>query len=152
MSDPFNNRNMPPGLLIAVGCLLGFTILSVGIFTTMKGPAPLEVNYQGSISRDLRFVDLGAGEVGIFDFPAGHQIATLPPGQENFVRGVLRGLARERRGIGVGDDVPFRVTRLEDGRMTLKDLATGRILLLDAFGPTNSGSFENLIVADGAAG
>ncbi len=152
MSDPFNNRNMPTGLLVAVGCLLGFTLLAVGLYSNLKGPAPLEVNYEGSISRDLRFVDLGAGKVGIYDWPAGGQIATLPPGEENFIRGVLRGLARERRGIGVGDDIPFRVTRLGDGRMTLKDLATGRILLLDAFGPSNSGSFKSLIVAGNAQG
>ena len=152
MSDPFNNQNMPKGLLIAVGCLLGFTLLSVGLYTNLEGPAPLEVNYEGSVSRDLRFVDLGAGEVGIYDWPNGNQVTTLPPGQENFIRGVLRGLARERRSVGIGDDIPFRVTRLEDGRMTLKDLATGRVLLLDAFGPSNSGSFKNLIVAAGPAG
>lgn len=152
MSDPFNNQNMPTGLLVAVFSLLGFTLLAVAAFTTLHGPAPLEVDYDGSVSRDLRFVDLGAGEVGIYAWPEGQQIATLPPGQENFIRGVMRGLARERRGIGVGDDVPFRVTQLGDGRMTLQDPATGRVLLLDAFGPTNSGSFKNLITAGKAAG
>ena len=152
MSDPFNNQNMPTGLLVAVFSLLGFTLLAVAVFSTLHGPAPLEVDYGGSVSRDLRFVDLGAGEVGIYAWPEGQQIATLPPGQENFIRGVMRGLARERRGIGVGDDVPFRVTQLGDGRMTLQDPATGRVLLLDAFGPTNSGSFKNLITAGMAAG
>ncbi len=152
MSDPFNNRNMPAGLLAAVFCLLGFTLLAVAAFSKLKGPASLEVDYHGSVSRDLRFVDLGAGKVGIYVWPEGEQVATLPPGQENFIRGVMRGLARERRGIGVGDDVPFRVTQLGDGRMTLEDLATGRILLLDAFGPTNSDSFKNLITAGKAAG
>ena len=73
---------------------------------------------------------------------------TLPAGSDNFIRGVLRSLARERRGIGAGAETPFRVSRFDDGRIVLQDLATGRSLVLQAFGITNARAFAKWLDQD----
>lgn len=148
MSHHSHDRTLPPGLLIAVFCLIGFSLLSVGAYRLFHQLPETKFETGVDASRDLRFVDMGAGEVAIYSWPDGHRVATLQPGSENFIRGVMRGLARERRSVGVGDSEPFRISRFSDGRVTLEDLATGRILFLGAFGVTNSAAFENLIEAN----
>jgi putative photosynthetic complex assembly protein len=65
----------------------------------------------------------------------------LPAGNAGFVRGVLRALTRNRRGGHTDKDAPVRLARLADGRLTLKDLATERVIELNSFGPTNVAAF-----------
>ena len=75
----------------------------------------------------------------------GHLVELLPPGSNGFVRGVLRGFARERRRNEVGQAPPFRLTRCSDGRLSLADATTGRTVELEAFGPTNLAAFAGLL-------
>jgi putative photosynthetic complex assembly protein len=76
-------------------------------------------------------------------------VDTLQPGTNGFVRGVLRGLVRERRADHVGAAPPFRLTRWADGRLSLDDPSTGRHVDLEVFGPTNAGAFAQILVASG---
>ena len=69
----------------------------------------------------------------------------LPPGTNGFIRGVLRGLARDRKLQRIGTEPPFRLTRWVDGRLSLDDPATGRRIELGAFGPTNAAAFAGLL-------
>jgi putative photosynthetic complex assembly protein len=79
---------------------------------------------------------------------SGATAGTAPSfGTNGFVRGVLRGLARERRLNDVGAQPPFQLTRWSDGRLSLDDPATGRRIDLVAFGPTNAGAFAQLLTA-----
>ena len=144
MSDHHENP-LPPFALFGVAALIGFALIAVASYTLMHEPRAPDNSSSAIKIRDLRFVDLGAGEVAVQDWPGGDRVATLAPGSENFIRGVLRGLARERRSIGIGDAEPFRISRFADGHLTLEDRATGRILFLDAFGPTNAGAFAQLL-------
>jgi putative photosynthetic complex assembly protein len=88
----------------------------------------------------------------VFIWDAGQDVlmGSLEPGQENFIRGVLRSFARERRSLGVGHQEPFRLARHADGRLTIEDTSTGRLIDLRAFGPTNSGAFARLLSAEPA--
>lgn len=74
-------------------------------------------------------------------------VAVIPPGTNGFLRGSLRGLARERKRQGIGAGPAFRLVRWADGRLTLEDPATRRVIDLAAFGPTNSGAFADLLGA-----
>jgi hypothetical protein len=40
---------------------------------------------------------------------------------------------------------PFELIYRADGRLTLSDTATGRMVDLESFGPTNAGSFYRLL-------
>jgi putative photosynthetic complex assembly protein len=76
-------------------------------------------------------------------------VDTLQPGTNGFVRGVLRGLVRERRAERIGPAPPFRLTRWADGRLSLDDPSTGRHVDIEVFGPTNAGAFADILIATG---
>ena len=66
-------------------------------------------------------------------------------GENGFLRGTLRGFARTRRADQVSSEMPFRVTGYEDGRLTLADPSTGRVVELEAFGSANEAVFVRLL-------
>lgn len=95
--------------------------------------------------RTLRFNDTADHGIAIHDAATGRPLDTLY-GEQGFVRGVLRTLTRERRIQGVSDSVAaFELAVGTDGRLTLRDPATGLSLDLIAFGPTNAGAFARLL-------
>lgn len=95
--------------------------------------------------RDLRFDDLANGDIGIFDASTGNRIDTIAPGQDNFMRGMVRALVRERRKASIGRDAPFRLSAHSDGHLLLADPATGEVLDLGSFGSENIGDFARLL-------
>lgn len=99
------------------------------------------------ISVDLTFIDRADGGVGVFLADTGEGLAVIAPETGGFVRGVMRGLARERMLNSINSDPPFRLIRWASGTMSLDDPSTGRRVELDAFGPTNAGVFADLLVA-----
>jgi len=100
--------------------------------------------------RDLRFEDRASGAVAVYSSEENRLVYTVPPGTNGFVRGVLRGLARERRADSVGTTPPFRLTRWADGRLSLDDPSTGRHVDLEVFGPANAGAFAEILRASEA--
>ena len=95
-------------------------------------------------SRMLRFDDLPDGRIAVIDAVSGARVDTVE-GESGFVRGTLRGLARERKRQGLGPERPFELIGRADGRLTLLDPATGRIVDLESFGPTNAGVFARML-------
>jgi putative photosynthetic complex assembly protein len=149
MSDHSRNEPFPRKPLIAVAALIGFSLVLVagarlsGLSASQAPPSAV------SEQIDLRFEDRADGAVTVLRAEDAELVAVLAPGSNGFVRGVLRGMARERRSRDVGEEVPFRLARLADGRLTLQDLATGRVIELKAFGPDNEAAFAALL-ADGS--
>ena len=147
MSEAVPNNMLPRGLLIGAGllilsCLLLVTLARVTGYTPDR-PAPSPVVE----SRDLRFEDRADGSIAVYAGADGALVDTLAPGTNGFVRGVLRGLARERRAEKVGPEAPFRLTHWADGRLSLDDPSTGRHVDLEVFGPTKSGAFADILTA-----
>jgi putative photosynthetic complex assembly protein len=70
----------------------------------------------------------------------------VAPGTNGFLRATLRGLATERKRESQGAEVPFRLTAFADGRLTLLDPVTGRLVDLGAFGRTNEDAFAHLML------
>jgi len=99
-------------------------------------------------ARDLRFADGADGSVIITDARDGSPVDVLT-GENGFIRGTLRGLARTRRSEGIGSEDPFHLASWSDGRLTLDDPATGRHLELEAFGSLNTEVFGRLLTAHG---
>ena len=152
MSDPFHNKPFPRGVLTAVGTLLGVSILAVSLgrwaeVGTTRVPEATLIE-----TRDLHFADRADGAVVAFESDVDAPVAVLAPGTNGFARGVLRGLARERRRSDIGMEPPFRLARWSDGRLTLEDPTTGRRIELGAFGPTNAEVFAALMLAPAASG
>lgn len=138
-----HEMNLPRGPLIGGAALVIATIVTVaavrlsGVDISAESRAPIVAE------RMLRFVDLADGRIEVRE--GERVLRTIAAGDENFVRGALRALARERRLQQVGSEPPFRLVAHADGRLTLFDPSTGRRLDLESFGPDNSASFARLL-------
>lgn len=91
----------------------------------------------------LRFEDRPNGDVAVLDANTQSEIHRYV-GEQGFVRGILRTLARERMRRGIGSGPAFDLIAHTDGRLTLIDPATGQRIDLESFGPTNLSSFAML--------
>ena len=146
----------PRGALIAAAGLVGFALLAtaavrLGVLAPTPSAAAVRVETQVKpvASRDLQFFDRADGAVVIQDVN-GETVRIIEAGtKDGFVRGVMRGLARERHMNDVGESPPFRLTRWADGSLSLTDTATGRIIELGSFGPTNRQTFDTLLPESG---
>lgn len=150
MSSPFGDQAVPRGALLGVAGLIGFALLAVSVAQWTGHKSGDWESGPVADSRDLRFEDGVGGTVYVFESSSDTVLATLDPGSENFVRGVLRALARERRSQDLDVNIPIRITRYQSGRLILEDRATGRLIDLQAFGPTNAQSFARLLDAEPA--
>jgi len=145
-----DNQYTRRGILALWGAVL--CVLAAVIAARLGGYEPPEpVASPVLSSRDVQFEDVAAGSVNVYESESGRLLARLAPGDGSFIRGVLRALARERRGWEIGSSVPFRISRHSDGSLTLEDESTGRTIDLYAFGPTNADAFARLLDA-GPAG
>ncbi len=142
--------SVPKPALLGIALLLGFTLLAtiggkefdVG---TVKNPEAAV-----AIVRELRFEDREDGALLVFESPENTLVYMIEPGTNSgFVRGVLRGFARERHRSGIGIEPPFLLSALVDGRMFLEDPETGRKVPLDGFGRTNAEAFARILAAKG---
>lgn len=100
-------------------------------------------------TRRLTFADRADGAVLVTDADSGATVAVIAGEQGNggFVRGVLRGMARDRRMRGVGSQPPFTLTLWQDGSLSLTDTATTKSVELGAFGPDNRAAFAAFLEA-----
>ncbi len=136
-------------LYAAIGLVLASLVVVGGQRIGVLGSPPVAETRQATatLTQDLRFFDEADGAVRVA--VVGGPDRTIPTASGGFVRGVLRSLVRERRAQGLGSEQPFRVTQWSDGAVTIQDLATGRTLNLNAYGPTNRLDFLALISPPG---
>lgn len=150
MSADHRHEQMPRlPLYAAISLVLASLVLVGGQRMGIFGSPPAAETRQATaiLSQDLRFFDQPDGAVRVA--VAGGEDRIIPTASGGFVRGILRSLVRERRAQGLGSEQAFRVTEWSDGAVTIQDLATGRTLNLNAFGPTNRHDFIALIAPAG---
>ncbi|WP_164155559.1 photosynthetic complex assembly protein PuhC [Sandarakinorhabdus rubra] len=154
MSGEFTNERFPVTALYAAGALIAVSILTVGSIRVGLLPAP-ETAPQSrerrhvpiAVARDFRFEDRADGALLVTDVAANKLVFLYPPGANTgFIRGVMRGLMRERRLHEVARTGPVTVAQWADGALTLEDKTTGRIIELGSFGQTNRAAFAQLLV------
>ena len=147
----------PKAVLWAAAAIVGLTIAGVGSVRIGLVPGP-ETAPQARVrqhvavvaSRQFTFADRADGALIATDVKTGETALTVAPGAPSgFIRGVLRGLARERKLHEIGRGPPFTVTQWADGALTLTDPADGRIIELGSFGPTNRAVWARLLNAHG---
>ena len=137
--------SFPRWFLIGAGSLIAFSLLSVGL-VRITGNGPDQRAAAAAMERPLRFEDRPDGSIAVIDGRSGKQVTSVQ-GEQGFVRGALRALARERRARGMGAEQPFQLIARTDGGLTLFDPATNNRVDLEAFGPTNAGEFAKLLTA-----
>ncbi|GAA0728290.1 photosynthetic complex assembly protein PuhC [Sphingomonas japonica] len=151
MTAHSHENTVPRGALLLVGGLVGFALLATATFRIADlPPAASPVLERASAhvaaveSQTLRFADMDDGGVRI-DRVGGASTIIHPGEQSGFVRGVMRGMARDRRMRGIGSTPPFTLTLWANGGLSLTDTATGRIIELNGFGLDNRATFAKLL-------
>jgi putative photosynthetic complex assembly protein len=143
-----DHEPFPRGALIAASALVGFSLVAVTAVRVVKitAPPPIEASQPAPAATvDLRFSDQADGSIRVQNSRTGRVVATIQPGVGGFVRGVMRGLARDRISRHIGQAPPFRLSQAKTGRMTLEDTATGRLIDLESFGIGNRADFVQLL-------
>ncbi len=153
MSEASVHDQVPQGALVGIGILLAVSLVAVTA-VRVSGIDVRVPDAEAVMTRDLRFEDAADGSVAVIDARSGRTVESIA-GEQGFLRGSLRALARERRARGLGPEQPFQLIGRKDGRLTLVDTATGGRIDLESFGPTNARVFARLLlqteVSDGAA-
>jgi len=140
MSNPTTTHvTIPRGALLAAAAVVLIAVISTAA-VRLSGAAIREPDAAATVVRQLRFEDRPDGSIAVFDGLSKEPFDSVR-GEAGFVRGTLRGLARERRRQGLGPEQPFELIGRADGRLTLSDPATGRLVDLESFGPTNAAAF-----------
>lgn len=149
MSPAVEHPKLPRGFIMAACGMAQLTLVMVSI-ARLTGYQPDQPPASAVVEvRDLRFVDRPDGAVLVYDAADGHLAYTVQPGTNGFVRGVLRGLVRDRRADHIGSGPPFRLTRWANGRLSLDDPSTGHHVDLEVFGQTNAAAFADIFTASG---
>ena len=152
MSTAHSHENMVPAAAVrlAVGFVIATLLLVIAVRadwlpqTRSASELRTSAGVRPVAERMLRFADV-KGAVQVTDAGTGTIVANFGQEGSGFIRGVMRGLARERRMHGLGAEAPFQLTRFADGQLSLTDLATGRVIELNGFGSTNVGTFAQLL-------
>ena len=149
-SLPSNERAFSPAVLISVAvCVVA--LLSAVLTARLTGFDASAVPEAAVVeSRLLGFRDMPGGVVEIYDWDSRELLERIPSGEGSFLRGVVRSLVRQRRGLETAT-APFQLTLLDDQRLILSDPETGEDINLNAFGPTNLAVFSAFIVAPNRA-
>lgn len=126
-----------------ISVLIGFLIIVLALvaFARFQGLGWTVPDAPVLWERSLIFVDTPEGNISARDFSDSKEVA-LFKGEQGFLRGSLRALARERKMRGIGSEAPFVVLAHTDGRLTLTDPSTSQRIDLESFGPTNSAIFR----------
>ncbi|MGL6043733.1 MAG: photosynthetic complex assembly protein PuhC [Sandaracinobacteroides sp.] len=124
----------------------------VGLLPQIADPQTMraDANVTSLQQRDLIFADRADGAVVVTELSGETVAVIMPNSEQGFVRGLMRGLARERRLREASMTQPFRLQLWSDNGLTLTDLATGRQIELGSFGPTNRAAFAVMLPAAGA--
>ena len=130
-----------------IALVLGLVMLATLILVAVVRFSGVDIRYADSPSQQvrlLRFADMDNGDIGVFNAQDGSELARFS-GEQGFMRGALRAMARERKRRDIGPMDPFELHARTDGRLTLIDPATQMRLDLESFGPTNAGLFAQLL-------
>ena len=152
MSDTSLRRSSggaPNVVVLWGGLLIAFAIVSASV-SRVTGWGVFETPAARAVETlALRFEDEPDGSVAIRNAKDNTALYTIAPATNGFMRATLRGLASERKRMGLGEEAPFLLTYWSDGGMSLDDTTTGRRVALEAFGPTNAQAFSRLFAAHG---
>ena len=142
-----------PRILLRAVALMAVASLCLAAYARLSG-RPLEATpAEGPIAeqRLLRLYADMSGAARVLD-AEGMMIAQYAPEIGGFISGVSRALTRVRRSHGVASDAPVRLIRYQDGRLALKDDATGWRVEIAGFGADNRAAFARLLEKARVAG
>jgi putative photosynthetic complex assembly protein len=144
MSEHHQVTQVPRGAIYGAAALMVFTlVLSAAARRAKLAETPPDAPATEVL--DVRFEDRSSGSLAVIDATSSRVVEEIAPGTGGFVRGVLRGMFRTRKLEAIDRSAVFRLSRGATGRLSLDDLASGRHVDLESFGPTNTAAFAHLL-------
>lgn len=143
---PLHNREkeMIPRVLLRGMLALALSALAITSYAVLTDRAPTGQPKPGNVVEQREFILIGGGAKAVkVAAPDGTILLDLPHG--GFVTVIQNGLAFERKRQGVAQDLPVRLVKYDNNRLTIHDPATGWSAELHAFGSDNKAAFERLL-------
>ena len=143
-----DKEHFPKFALYAAGVVIALSIAAAayGRYQTTHQPAASsDIQEPVAAFVDLQFFDETDGSVVVKNAATSVVILKLLPGEDAFIRAVLRGFVRDRTARKLAHDMPFRLYQLVDTRLVIEDTATKKRINLRAFGPTQQAAFARLL-------
>lgn len=145
MAAHVHEQKVPRAAILGAAALMTFsTVVAAAARASHKAESAVRVTPTEAI--DIRFEDRPDGSLAVLA-ERGVELQLLAPGTNGFIRGVLRGMFRERKLESMGQDATFLLAREADGRLSLEDRQSGRKIDLSSFGPTNEEAFAAVLEA-----
>ena len=141
-------RPFPLAPLLGAAALLLTTIVFAYLARTTDFGATRMTPSPAAQSRVLQLIEQDDGKLVIRDAEKNLDIKVFAKREDNFIRVITHSLTLQRKTANVPLDAPYVLSRLEDGLNTLTDTATGRVIMLSAFGPGNSQTFASLLTME----
>jgi putative photosynthetic complex assembly protein len=143
-----DHEPFPKGALFAAGSLIALSLIAaaVGRYQNLNPPADAVISapVPNQVLK-LRFRDEPDGSVIVSNADTGATLDVISPGEDAFIRAVMRGFVRDRKLRKIGAEVPFNLSLYPNKRLTMSDPTTGKEIDLRAFGPTNEGAFARFL-------
>jgi putative photosynthetic complex assembly protein len=138
----------PKFALYAAGVVVALAIgaAAIGRYNAVQNPVDPATTL-GPVQEyvDLKFSDEADGAVIVKNAGTSALVLKILPGEDAFIRAVLRSFVRERVAMKVSNETPFRLYRLVDTRLVIEDPVTKKRVNLRAFGPTQQAAFARLL-------
>ena len=131
---------MPPVAWLGAMLVTSLIVVTLARWQGWHERAP---DAQVSWDMSLYFEDMPNGDVRVTDARNGQEVAQIS-GEQGFLRGTLRAMARQRRVTQTERNAPLLLRGLSDGRLQLVDPMQGLAIDLDSFGPSNKAVFAGL--------
>jgi putative photosynthetic complex assembly protein len=146
-------RPIPKPVVAGIGAIVAATFALTGSVALglLSRPRPAsEVRAEQGVAvlaqRTLVFTDRADGALVVSEPGLETPVSVVAPNSnQGFIRGVVRSMSRERHMRGVGPETPYLLQLWADGRLSMRDLGTGRTVELDSFGPDNRETFRRLL-------
>lgn len=143
-----DHEPFPKGALVAAGSLIAISLIAavVGRYQNLNPPVDSIVSAPiPNTVLKLRFIDEADGSVIVRNAETGTTLEIITPGEDAFIRAVMRGFVRDRKARKIGAEVPFNLSLYANKRLAISDPTTGKEIDLRAFGPTNEGAFARFL-------
>ena len=138
----------PKFALYAAGVVVALAIgaAAIGRYNAVQNPVDPTTTL-GAVQEfvDLKFSDEADGAVLVKNADTSALVLKISPGEDAFIRAVLRSFVRERVALKISNETPFRLYRLVDTRLVIEDPVTKKRINLRAFGPTQQAAFARLL-------
>ncbi|MEM6680656.1 MAG: photosynthetic complex assembly protein PuhC [Pseudomonadota bacterium] len=137
-----NRHNLPLYGILAVMVLCVLLVVASVLTGTGKVRGSIGIPV---VERSITFHSDAQGGFRVVDADTSQDIKRFAKGEGAFIRSSIRSMSLNRRAHRIQHDLPYRLAKTEQGRLSLIDPETGQFITVNAFGPVAARSYASLL-------